>query len=249
MRERRFLVPELQSEPEPEIRGPEAHHLLHVLRLKAGDEVVLFDGDGHAFRARLTRVDRRRARAERLEPLPGRESPLQLQLAVALPKGDGFSLIVQKATELGARSLIPLLTARTTPANRHALKSRLPRWRRIAVEASKQCGRSVVPAVSDPLRLDELLRRDGPSVRLLLDPEGESLPPFPAPPGACLLAIGPEGGFSPVELEAARACGFHRWRIGPRTLRIETAAIAATALLQSAWGDAGSPLQAPGEHP
>lgn len=238
MRERRFLVPELVDESEPEIRGAEAHHLREVLRLKAGDEIVLFDGRGHSYRARLTRIDRRSARTERLEPLPALESPLALTLAVAVPKGEGLSHVVQKATELGASSIIPLLTDRTTVQSRRSIEGKLARWQRIAVEACKQCGRSAIPRIAEPLDFGELLRPGGDfEVRILLHADGGAIASSPVA-RSCLVAIGPEGGWSRPEVEAARAAGFHSWRLGPRTLRTETAAIAAVALLQSAWGDA-----------
>ncbi len=239
MRERRFLVPQLLSESEPEIRGPEAHHLRDVLRLKPGDEIVLFDGQGHSYRARLTRVDRRSARAERLESLPALESPLELTLAVAVPKGDGFERIVQKVTELGASEIIPLVSARTTAASRRSFVGKLSRWQRVAAEACKQCGRSAISKVVEPVVFDRLLRLDrGFGARLLLHPGGGPLPAGSAP-RSCLIAVGPEGGWSGSEVEAAEAAGFQSWGLGPRILRSETAAIAAAALLQSAWGDAG----------
>jgi len=239
MRERRFFVPELLTESEPEIRGPEAHHLRDVLRLKPGDEIVLFDGRGHCYRARLTRVDRRSARAERLEPLPALESPLALTLAAAVPKGDGFERIVQKVTELGASEIIPLVSARTTAASRRSFAGKLSRWQRVAAEACKQCGRSAISRVAEPIDFHRLLRLERDfGARLLLHPGGGPLAAGSAP-HSCLIAIGPEGGWSEAEVEAAAAAGFRAWGLGPRILRSETAAIAATALLQSAWGDAG----------
>jgi 16S rRNA (uracil1498-N3)-methyltransferase len=238
MRERRFLVRELTTASEVEIRGSEAHHLLHVLRLRPGDEVVVFDGRGHQNRAVLTRCEASSATARKLEPVSsGSESPLGVAAAVAAPKGDGMSLIVQKLTELGVQRVTPLVSDRTSAKSKDTLGRRVARWRRIAGEAAKQSGRTRVPEIGTPLTFDELITGEQPSVRILACPGGASLPNVPRP-RSCLVVIGPEGGWTDNEVSAAVRNGFFKFGLGPRILRTETAAIAAAAILQWVWGDA-----------
>lgn len=235
-RDRRFLVPELGSKTEIEIRGEEAHHLLHVLRLKSGDEVFLFDGRGLHYRARLTDCGRNWARASLRQPLPSLESQLDLTLAVAIPKAEALALVVEKATELGVTRIVPLLTERTTVQAGRQAPGKLSRWRRIAVEASKQCGRSRVPSIEDVVAFTELVSAERPGAKILASPAGGHLPEKPIEPLG-LAAVGPEGGWTDAELALARDHGFHFLCLGPRTLRTETAAVTVVALLQSAWGD------------
>lgn len=234
--ERRFLVPELEAASEVRISGAEAHHLLHVLRLGPGDEVILFDGRGHAVRAAVVRSERAAAVARVLEEQPSRESLLGLSLAVAVPKGDTMAAVVQKLTELGITQVIPLLSRRTLLQTARAVRKRLPRWRRIAAEACKQSGRSRIPSVEEPLTLIELLEQELPPIRLLASLRGGPLPAC-SPDLSCLAMIGPEGGWTEEEESAAAARGFLKLGLGPRTLRAETAAIATAAILQWAWGD------------
>jgi 16S rRNA (uracil1498-N3)-methyltransferase len=239
MRERRFMVEKLPSQGEVEIAGSEAHHLLHVLRLRPGDRVVVFDGRGAEFQAELTRCGNDAASARLLAPTASRESALDLTVAVAVPKMQSMSRIVQKLTELGVHRIVPLITERTTGTVAGAARQ-LPRWRRIAAEACKQSGRSFVPKVKDPMTFDELLESELPSGRLLLTVGGGSLHEA-KPTTACLAAVGPEGGWSEVEIAAAIAKGFRAVGLGPRTLRTETAALAAAAILEWLWGSQRSP--------
>jgi len=237
MRERRFLVRELDTASEVEIRGSEAHHLLHVLRLGPGDEVVVFDGEGRQYRAVLSRCGSSSATARKLEALsPQGESPLAISMAVAAPKGDVMSLIVRKLTELGVHRFTPLVSDRTAASSKSTLDRRLSRWRRIADEAAKQCRRATVPEIGTPLTFGELLGLETPSVRILTCPGGQGLPSMPRP-RSCLVVIGPEGGWSDDEVSAAVGRGFLTFGLGPRILRTETAAIAAAAILQWSWGD------------
>ena len=236
MRERRFMVPQIPAGGEIGIAGAEAHHLIHVLRLRAGEEVALFDGKGNACRAMLTHVGRSAATAKRLEALPSRESALDLTIAITIPKGEAMSLIVRKLTELGVRRIVPLSTDRSRPGSEAALARRLPRWRRIALEACKQSGRSQLTRIEPRLTFSELLNMDLPAGRFLLSPGGGPLASSPAG-SSCFAAIGPEGGWTQEEESRALAAGFRRLGLGPRTLRTETAALAAAVVLQWAWGD------------
>jgi 16S rRNA (uracil1498-N3)-methyltransferase len=228
-RERRFHVSSLDSET-VKLAAEESHHLLHVLRLCEGAEVSLFDGKGHAARARVHRIAGREVELRILGPEPSRESPLSLTLAIAPPKGDRMSFLVEKLTELGVTRVIPL------ESERGRSRGSLERCRRIAVESCKQSGRSRAPAVDSPRSLASVLEEPGPLLA--------------AHPGACPLAIaaservlalvGPEGGWSPNELSLFASRGVTLFGLGPRILRTETAAIAVATLLQYLAGDLAS---------
>jgi 16S rRNA (uracil1498-N3)-methyltransferase len=238
----RFHVP--GAAPGARLDFPEhaAHHAREVLRLKAGASVRVFDGAGHEWDAVLDEVSRRRVSARMLHAVAARaESPLWLVLAMAALKGDRMELVLQKATELGVSEIWPVVTYRTDSAARPALKgSRSERWERVASGAAEQCGRAHVPHVAPTVTLRELLERpfDGRRVALL---ETSGHPPLAAltvdPASPLLLLVGPAGGFEPAEAEELRAAGFTAASLGPRLLRAETAAVAAIAIAQAAWGD------------
>ena len=150
-----------------------------------------------------------------------------------------MSLIVRKLTELGVHRLTPLVSARTSARSKGTLGRRLARWRRIADEAAKQSGRATVPQIETPLTFGELVVREHPSVRILACPGGQALPKIRRP-RSCLVAIGPEGGWTDFELDLFAACRFHRVSPGWRTLRSDVACIALLALV-SEWVHAAIP--------
>lgn len=231
-RERRFLFAELASTP-VRLSGEQARHLVHVLRLGAGAEVVIFDGKGRAVNAVVTRVDGDFVELEVGDGVPGNESPLELTVAVAVPKGNTMSLIVQKLTELGVTTIQPVIADNgEMPAD--AIVKRLDRWRRIAIESAKQCGRSRLPRVEPPRPFKELAH----SGAWLLTPGASALPSSQkVPSSSFVFFVGPEGGWSETELELAEDRELLVFGLGPRTLRTETAAIAATTLIQWLGGD------------
>ncbi len=219
-----------------------AHHAREVLRLRPGAAVRVFDGAGAEFEAVLDEVTRRGVSARIRHATAARpESPLRLVLAVSPLRGDRMELVVQKATELGVAEIWPVVTFRTDAAARPALKgSRGERWEKVASGAAEQCGRAVVPHVPPTTTLDGLLARpfDGTRIALLETtghPPLASRPVDPASP--LLLLVGPAGGFEPAEAESLRRAGFISASLGPRILRAETAAVAAVAIAQAAWGD------------
>jgi 16S rRNA (uracil1498-N3)-methyltransferase len=221
------------------LAADEARHLRDVLRLQPGDEVYVFDGRGREFRCAL--VNSRRDAAElridvEVEPAKP-ESQLQLNLCVALLKGEKFDLVVQKATELGVNKVTPLITRYADIHLRDASDAtkRVARWQRIALEAAKQCGRAVVPDISMPVRFEDVLEVEGLGV-MFSEREGEGFESLPMT-GSITALIGSEGGWADEEIEAARARGFRVVTLGGRILRAETAAIAVTALLQHRFGD------------
>lgn len=216
----------------------ETRHLRDVLRLNVGDEVALFDGAGNEYSARIGEVSKKSTVIEikkRIEsPFP--ESTLDLTIAAAMLKSDKFDLVVQKCVELGVRRLVPLSTNRTDVKPKAALP-RVERWRKIAIEASKQCGRSVVMEIGDPVDFTEFCRSDGSDKRIFFSEragvsfdqltEGERM----------TAVVGPEGGWDEVEIEMARSNGFEIVTLGGRILRAETASIALATILQHRFGD------------
>ena len=220
----------------------EARHLRDVLRLNAGDEVYVFDGRGREFRC-VVATSKRDAAELRIETEvdPAKpESHLQLNLCVALLKGEKFDLVVQKATELGVKKITPLLTRFADIRLHDATDAtkRLARWQRIALEAAKQSGRAFVPEISLPVDFKAALDVDGLGV-MFAERDGDRLEHLisgPAPQSVTAL-VGSEGGWSDEEIEAARARNFHVITLGGRILRAETAAITVTALMQHLFGD------------
>ena len=221
------------------IGGAERRHL-HTLRLGPGARLVVFDETGVEREVELVALGTRTAEARVVATrVVARESPLDLVLAPALLKGDKMDFVVEKATELGVRRIAPV-------ASRHVVGrgARTERWRRIALAAAKQSGRTVVPAVDPTVTLPELLRGAWSGVRLLAW-EDERTTPFAALPAsarAAIVVLGPEGGFADDEVADARALGFVTVSLAPRVLRAETAALVAVALCQHRWGDLGGPL-------
>jgi 16S rRNA (uracil1498-N3)-methyltransferase len=219
------------------IAGAELRHL-HTLRLGAGDALVVLDDDGVEHSVVLEQVTAREAVARvTASARPMRESPLDLVLAPALLKGAKMDLVVEKATELGVRRITPVETRRMVGRGNH-----VDRWRRIAVAAAKQSGRTQVPAVDRPRALTAFLDESWPGLRLV-PWEGESsrrlddLPPDAGAVVAVVALVGPEGGLADDEIAAAQAHGFVPITLGPRILRAETAAIAVAAHCQRRWGD------------
>ncbi len=219
----------------------ESHHLRHVLRLKPGARVIVFDGTGVEYEGIVLETRGRCASVGiRARTTPAVESPLELTLAQALIKGEKFDLVVQKATELGVHRIIPLLT-------RHAVigaysPQRLERWRRIALEAAKQSRRTRLVRVEEPQRVLDVLERVHAPALFCAEREGVSLREIATrwsdvPPRRLLVLIGPEGGWADEEIETARKAGAMLLSLGPRILRTETAGLVVLSLVQFLWGD------------
>jgi 16S rRNA (uracil1498-N3)-methyltransferase len=210
-----------------DLDGSEAHHLATVCRLRPGDRACLFNGDGREYPAEVLEVGKRRVRLRVLSAeAPARELGFRLEVAVPLPKGDRAPFLVEKLTELGATNLVPLRTARSVV---HPGETKRDRLRRHVIEASKQCGRNVLLEVGSLADWEAYcVRGDLPARRLLAHPGG---PPGEwAVRGDCAVAVGPEGGFTDAEVERARGAGWRTVGLGPRILRVETAALVLTAL-------------------
>lgn len=234
--------------PQPLHKGAEialaesaSAHLTRVLRLAAGDACIVFNGDGFDYAATLASVGKREARlrigaATRVD----RESPLRLVLLQGVARGEKMDLILQKATELGVQAIVPVFSQRSEVRLDEARGAkRLEHWRGVVASACEQCGRATVPTVDAPAPLANALSALGDTgLRLLLDPQGaHALRTLALADGAACLAVGPEGGWSPLDREQLQAAGFAGLRLGPRILRTETAGLAAIAALQSHFGD------------
>jgi 16S rRNA (uracil1498-N3)-methyltransferase len=161
-------------------------------------------------------------------------------MAFAVPKGDKSAIIIRMLTELGIHSLVPLVSERTVVHSLTAIRKKLPRWKRIAVEACKQSGRSRAPQLEEPVVFEELLESKLPPDRLLVCPGGDLLPKAPRSE-RCLALIGPEGGWTRDEMARAQKKGLRKLGLGHRILRTETAAVATAAILQERWGDLRNP--------
>lgn len=218
-----------------------AAHLVRVLRLRDGDACVLFNGDGFDHDARLLSVGKRGASAEIVATRAvDIESPLRITLVQGIARGEKMDWILQKATELGVAAFVPVSSDRSEvkldadrAAKRHA------HWRSVVISACEQSWRSRLPDVAAPQPLAAALAAlPADDARWLLDPEAAAgIATMPAPAGAVVLAVGPEGGWSANDRAALVAAGFGGLRLGPRILRTETAGVAAVAALQARFGD------------
>ena len=216
------------------VTGAELRHL-RTLRLGAGDRLRIFDDTGIEHEVTLERIGSREATVRVVRTsTAARESPLALTLGVGLLKQDKMDWVVEKATELGATRIVPLVTRYVVARGDHA-----ERWRRVALAAAKQSGRTQVPAVEAPAALERWLGEATSGLRLLAweDETACRLADLADTPDGVAVAVGPEGGFHPDEVGAARAAGFRTVTLGRRVLRAETAAVAVVALCQHRWGD------------
>ena len=223
------------------ITGSAANHLVRVLRLGVGADVTLFDGTGGEYAARIESIKKDSVAVDvGAHAATERESPLAVSLAQGVSRGERMDWVVQKATELGVGRIIPLITARSVVRlDARQAQRKFQHWKGIAVAACEQCGRNRLPELATPVDLMEFLGGDASDgdLRLLLSPRGRMRLSAVNSSRSIILLIGPEGGLAPQEREAALARDFVEMRLGPRILRTETAAIAALAALQQAFGD------------
>lgn len=241
-----YIAPEQVAQTEPAIEGSDARHIHTVLRLKPGDAIGVFDGQGTEYTARIVAVERRQVRVTLSHKrVRDTESPLKIALAQSYLKDKKMDHLVRQVVELGVNHFIPFMARRSVPqpdprrsANRHQ------RWQKIALEAVKQCRRARPMAVAPVQSFDEILAQAQPYTLKLFFWEVQGSHLFSDPqrqprPESVFIMIGPEGGFEAGEYEAARAHGFEAVQMGPRILRVETAAIAACTLVQYLFGDMG----------
>jgi 16S rRNA (uracil1498-N3)-methyltransferase len=228
----RFFLPDLQQ---PLLSSEEVHHALHVLRLKVGDTLNVFDGRGHEAQARIAEITKDSVRLTILQHSNTASLPCRITLAQAIPK-KSMDLIVQKATELGVASIVPLVSERSV-VKLDEDSRRMDRWHEIALDACKQCGNNWLPEIQPPLKARDFLSSPGKfDLKLIasLQPDSKPLKTIlgdAARPTSVLILIGPEGDFTPAELGLAKSAGCLPLSLGPLVLRADTAAIYALSIL------------------
>jgi 16S rRNA (uracil1498-N3)-methyltransferase len=216
-----------------------SRHLVQVLRLRTGDPLILFNGDGRDFPGRLVTPTKDAALVQIDEPTEEEPAPkLQIHLGIGVSKGERMDWVIQKAVELGVTRISPLFTKRSVPRlSDERLQRRRKHWRGILEAACEQCGRRRVPDLDESRSLAQWIAQRHP-FPLLLDHRGDAvLAELPAPAGAMTLLVGAEGGLEPEERTCSMRAGFTAVRLGPRILRTETAPLAAIAAVQTLWGD------------
>lgn len=221
-----------------------AHHAVRVLRLEVGEPVVLFDGHGGEFEARITRIDKGEVSVKTGAHVHvERESPMHVRLVQGLSSGDRMDITLQKAVELGVAAIQPVATERSVVKLKdERAQRRLEHWQNLVIAACEQCGRNRVPEVMPVMDLPDWLAQldlavADKEVRLLLSPAATAPLKALTPAPTMTLLVGPEGGLSPVENRLAQSRGFRTVRLGPRILRTETAALATLSAIQALWGD------------
>ena len=242
----RFFLPQVNiHDGRGVVHGQELTHLMKVLRLRAGDFVTVFDNTGWEHEAIIETLTSERGELKIVDSHPSdREPSIASNLAVGLTKGEKLDWVIEKATELGVTTIIPFSSNYTVPKlDRDRIHKRAERWRKIAVSAAKQCGRSRIPEVRSLCSFENFAHESWPETLKLIFWENETQQSVHELFQKCheaksvLLAIGPEGGFSKREVELANAQGFQSVHMGRRILRAETAALAALTLVQFLWGD------------
>lgn len=239
---RLFVEAHLRPDCEVELPAGAAAHAVRVLRLRPGDPLMLFNGDGREYAARLvTAATRGASVAIDSVAATDRESPLQITLVQAIARGEKMDWIIQKATELGVARIVPVATGRSeVRLDAARADKRREHWRAVAIAACEQCGRNVVPAIEASGELAAWPRETGGDrgSRWMLSPGGGTrLRDLQLPSGTLTLAVGPEGGFDEADSSTLFDHGFRGLSLGPRILRTETAGIAALAALQALYGD------------
>lgn len=222
------------------------HYLRHVLRIKSGQSITVFNGDGNDYHATVTEIKRKVIQVTLNDTetsiYPCKESPIDITLAIGISKGDRMDWVVQKATELGVNKIQPLLTHRVDkPFNESRLKKKTEHWQAVAISACEQCGRSVIPQLANAITTNDWLSESRDTLKLVLDPNGKTLKTLnsqlDSPPKDIDLLVGPEGGLTQEEIEHALKENYFSLSLGPRILRTETAPLVAMTLIQERWGD------------
>ncbi len=230
----------LGAEQSVQLNDDACHHLVNVLRVKVGQPLVLFNGDGCDYPADVTAVGKRRVDVEVNARISlTTESPLALHLGQGVSKGDRMDFVLQKSVELGVTEITPLITERCNiKLNTERWEKKHQQWQKIIIGACEQSGRNVVPTLHPPVSLQDWLSQSTQQLRITLHPRAErGFADLPRPQQGCRLLIGPEGGLSDAEIHRTQEAGFDAVRLGPRVLRTETAALTSISILQSQFGD------------
>lgn len=218
-----------------------ARHVVQVLRLRVGAPITLFNGRGGEYRCLIQTQNRREAVVSVGEfAAIERESPLDITLIQGLSRAERMDYSIQKAVELGVRRIVPLQAQRSTVRlTEERAQRRMQHWRGVITHACEQCGRNQIPTLERIHEIEEILNHDA-DAHIVMDPNGTDAVSSLRPETRSLqLVIGPEGGLDEAEISCLRGAGFHSLRLGPRTLRTETAAVAGLSILQARFGDLG----------
>lgn len=235
---RRFYAPKENFQDNHAFLSPEeTRHLRDVLRLRGGEKIYIFDGEGSEFLCEIEKTEKRETTLKIIEKIipSAPESNLNLTLAVAVLKGEKFDLVVQKAAELGVTKFVPVQTKRTDVKLKDDEK-KTERWRKIALEAAKQSGRASLMRIEKPLKFEHFIESAGGTKILFAEKNGENFSAVKETKKITAL-IGSEGGWEEFEIDLARKNDFQIITLGGRILRAETAAISIAAILQHRFGD------------
>ncbi len=239
-----YVTQRLATGAELALEAGPANHVARVLRMGPGERISLFNGEGGEYSATIT-VAARRSVEVSIGEFSGTdlESPLQIELGIALSRGDRMDWVLQKATELGVTRIAPLFSERTeVKLKAERADKKQQHWQQVIISACEQCGRNRLPALEQPQKLEDWLQNTRAERKFVLHHRAEATTNSGAP-ASVALAVGPEGGLSDSEIGAAEAAGFEALTLGPRVLRTETAPLAALAIVQALWGDMRIPGQ------
>ena len=238
-----YVAPEVWNPDALTLTGSEAHHCRDVLRLKPGDKIVLFNGCGRELTAEITSGDASQIQLRKLHETQTPPLRCRITLGQAIPKGKNMDLIVQKAVEIGAAEIAPILSDRTVVRlDEESAASKQAKWQTVAIEAAKQCGQNWLPQVETPQTLTQFfqlhrrfdlqligsLQSDAVHLKRIL---AEYTTEHGDRPASVLMLVGPEGDFTPAELSLARSQGCRPITLGPIVLRVETASIYCLSIL------------------
>lgn len=234
-----FTGQQLQANARIELESGPSQHISRALRMRAGDGLILFNGNGGAYPAEIAALDKKTVVVTTADIVEQElEAPLAIHLGIAISRGDRMDWVVQKATELGAYSLTPLFTERTEVklAGERADK-KIRHWQQVATSACEQCGRNRLPVINSLQPLHSWLMATEAERKFVLHHRSDTATTSSNKPTSVALLVGPEGGLSAEEINVAEQAGYQSLRLGPRVLRTETAPLAAIAILQARWGD------------
>lgn len=216
-----------------------SHHLSKVLRMQVGRDLILFNGAGGEYTATINAISKKSVSIQlNAFAAENRQSPLALELAIGVSRGDRMDWVLQKATELGVTKITPLITERTeVKLSGERADKKLSHWQQTIISACEQCQRNIVPELCEPILFGEWITRCNAELKFVLHHRDNKGLPHEKTPGSVALLVGPEGGLSEEEITQALAEKFSALTLGPRVLRTETAPVAAISIVQYLWGD------------
>lgn len=216
-----------------------SHYLGKVLRMQAGRELIVFDGNGGEYPATIESISKKSVIINTGAHNPiDNQSPLHTHLAIGISRGERWDFVLQKATELGVSEVTPLFTERCeVKLSGDRLEKKFSHWQSILISAAEQCQRNILPKLNTPLNYSEFISGEPTGLGLVLHHRSDCKITDHTTPKSCTLLIGPEGGLNDDEIDQALNAGYYALTLGPRVLRTETAPLAALSVVQNLWGD------------